>query len=119
MATLAEMHRHGGKWVKHRKNKNPLGYNVPFMKGVVIRPVIRKPKKPNSANRKCVLVKLSNGKETVAYVPKEGHNLQVKLGYFGLGLLKPVTRTYQNVFLFSGTQHRACPSWKIERLSWC
>lgn len=46
------------------------------MKGVVIRTVIRKPKKPNSANRKCVLVKLTNGKEMQAFVPGEGHNLQ-------------------------------------------
>lgn len=50
--------------------------NKPQMKGVVLRTVIKKPKKPNSANRKCVVVKLSNGKEKVAYVPGEGHNLQ-------------------------------------------
>uniref|UniRef100_A0A915JXB2 Small ribosomal subunit protein uS12m n=1 Tax=Romanomermis culicivorax TaxID=13658 RepID=A0A915JXB2_ROMCU len=36
----------------------------------------RNPKKPNSANRKCVVVRLSNGKEVTAYVPGEGHNLQ-------------------------------------------
>lgn len=46
------------------------------MKGVVLRTLIKKPKKPNSANRKCVLVRLSNGKEATAYVPGEGHNLQ-------------------------------------------
>ncbi|XP_003747247.1 40S ribosomal protein S12, mitochondrial [Galendromus occidentalis] len=48
----------------------------PQMKGVVLKTVIKKPKKPNSANRKCVLVKLSNGKEATAYVPGIGHNLQ-------------------------------------------
>jgi len=47
-----------------------------MMKGVVLKTVIKKPKKPNSANRKCVLVRLSNGKEATAYVPGEGHNLQ-------------------------------------------
>nr|CAI5849756.1 unnamed protein product [Callosobruchus analis] len=47
------------------------------MKGVVLRTLIKKPKKPNSANRKCVLVRLSNGKEMVAYIPGIGHNLQV------------------------------------------
>ncbi|CAG9762406.1 unnamed protein product [Ceutorhynchus assimilis] len=74
MATLAQMHRTG----PHRK------FNVkkraidgqPFMKGVVLKTLIKKPKKPNSANRKCVLVRLSNGKEMVAYIPGIGHNLQ-------------------------------------------
>jgi len=49
---------------------------VPFAKAVVIRPVVKKPKKPNSANRKCVLVRTSGGKELTSYVPGEGHNLQ-------------------------------------------
>lgn len=55
--------------------RNPLGDN-PFLKGVILKTLIRKPKKPNSANRKCVLVRLSNGKEMIAYIPGEGHNLQ-------------------------------------------
>ena len=46
------------------------------MKGVVLKTLIKKPKKPNSANRKCVRVKLSCGKEVTAYIPGEGHNLQ-------------------------------------------
>ena len=45
-------------------------------RGVVIKTVIKKPKKPNSANRKCVLVRLTTGKEATAYIPGEGHNLQ-------------------------------------------
>lgn len=48
----------------------------PQMKAIVIKPIIKKPKKPNSANRKCVRIRLSNKKETTAYIPKEGHNLQ-------------------------------------------
>lgn len=60
---------------KVRPNRNPLDGN-PFKKGVVLKTLIKKPKKPNSANRKCVLVRLSNGKELTAYVPGEGHNLQ-------------------------------------------
>jgi small subunit ribosomal protein S12 len=48
----------------------------PQMKGVVLKTMIKKPKKPNSGNRKCVLVRLSNGKEAAAYIPGEGHNLQ-------------------------------------------
>lgn len=64
-----------GPLIKNRPSKNPLDGN-PFMKGVVLKTLIKKPKKPNSANRKCVLVRLSNGKELVAYVPGVGHNLQ-------------------------------------------
>ncbi|GFT96557.1 40S ribosomal protein S12, mitochondrial [Nephila pilipes] len=58
-----------------RKRKHPLD-SRPQMKGVVLKTLVKKPKKPNSANRKCVLVRLSNGKEATAYVPGEGHNLQ-------------------------------------------
>ncbi|XP_019868994.1 40S ribosomal protein S12, mitochondrial [Aethina tumida] len=74
MASLSQMHRKGPHQ-KIRKPRQPLDGN-PFMKGVVIKTLIKKPKKPNSANRKCVLVRLSNGKEMVAYIPGIGHNLQ-------------------------------------------
>lgn len=60
---------------KRRQKLSPIGY-APHLKGVVLKTLIKKPKKPNSANRKCVLVRLSNGKECVALVPGEGHNLQ-------------------------------------------
>ncbi|XP_045117066.1 40S ribosomal protein S12, mitochondrial-like [Portunus trituberculatus] len=73
-ASLGQMHR-TGPIKKKRKNKNPLG-DKPFARGVVLKTLIKKPKKPNSANRKCVLVRLSTGKEMVAYIPGEGHNLQ-------------------------------------------
>ncbi|RMZ96540.1 40S ribosomal mitochondrial [Brachionus plicatilis] len=56
--------------------KKPLLDGKPQMKGVVLKTVVRKPKKPNSGNRKCVIVRLSNGKERAAYIPGEGHNLQ-------------------------------------------
>jgi small subunit ribosomal protein S12 len=48
----------------------------PQMKGVVLKTIIKKPKKPNSGNRKSVLVRLTNGREVAAYIPGEGHNLQ-------------------------------------------
>jgi len=60
---------------KRRVRLSPIGY-APHLKGVVLKTLIKKPKKPNSANRKCVLVRLSNGRECVALVPGEGHNLQ-------------------------------------------
>ncbi|XP_042897399.1 small ribosomal subunit protein uS12m [Parasteatoda tepidariorum] len=57
------------------KRRHPIDSH-PQMKGVVLKTLVKKPKKPNSANRKCVLVRLSNGKEATAYIPGEGHNLQ-------------------------------------------
>ena len=35
----------------------------PQLKGIVLKTLIKKPKKPNSANRKCVRVRLSTGRE--------------------------------------------------------
>lgn len=58
------------------KPKAPdLGGN-PFKKGVVLRVMILKPKKPNSALRKCARVRLTNGSVISALIPGEGHNLQ-------------------------------------------
>lgn len=48
----------------------------PQKRGVVQQVKNKTPKKPNSAIRKCVKVKLSNGREVYAYIPGEGHNLQ-------------------------------------------
>ncbi|XP_011211855.1 40S ribosomal protein S12, mitochondrial [Bactrocera neohumeralis] len=74
MASLNQMHRTGPHY-KTRPPRQPLD-GKPFAKGVVLKTLIKKPKKPNSANRKCVLVRLSTGKEMLAYIPGEGHNLQ-------------------------------------------
>lgn len=77
--TLWEMHvrptfelrkQHGALFAKSLLD------NKPQMKGVVLKTIIKKPKKPNSGNRKAVLVRLSNGREVSAYIPGEGHNLQ-------------------------------------------
>ncbi|KAF7388232.1 hypothetical protein HZH66_010999 [Vespula vulgaris] len=74
-SSLQQLHKRGLKDKKVKKSKNPLS-GKPFAKGIILRTVIKKPKKPNSANRKCVIVKLSTGKEMTAYVPGIGHNLQ-------------------------------------------
>jgi len=69
--------RSKGPHVRARAPKpNPMGAKVPYAKAVVLKPVVKKPKKPNSANRKCVVVRLSTGKEVTSYVPGIGHNLQ-------------------------------------------
>ncbi|CAJ1061332.1 S ribosomal protein S12%2C mitochondrial [Xyrichtys novacula] len=74
MATLNQMHRQG----KPKFPPKSLGptFGRPQLKGVILKTMIRKPKKPNSANRKCARVRLSNGKEVVVFIPGEGHNLQ-------------------------------------------
>lgn len=69
-----------GPHKKFRPPRKPLD-GKPMLRGVILKTLIKKPKKPNSANRKCVLVRLTNGKEAVAYIPGIGHNLQVC--YFG------------------------------------
>jgi len=45
-------------------------------KGTVTKVFTVTPKKPNSALRKVVKVKLTNGMEITAYIPGEGHNIQ-------------------------------------------
>jgi len=55
---------------------NSLMGGNPQLKGTVLKTMIMKPKKPNSANRKICKIKLSNGKIILAYIPGEGHNLQ-------------------------------------------
>ncbi|KAH9527242.1 30S ribosomal protein S12 technical knockout [Dermatophagoides farinae] len=70
---LLRIHKAGPK--ERHVRRHPLD-NRQQMRGVVLKTLIRKPKKPNSANRKCVLLRLSNGKEVTAFVPGEGHNLQ-------------------------------------------
>jgi small subunit ribosomal protein S12 len=45
-------------------------------KGVCLRILIRTPKKPNSAQRKLALIKLSNKKRVYGYIAGEGHSLQ-------------------------------------------
>lgn len=69
------IHKSDPKVAQRHTKRHPL-MGRPHIKGVVIRTMIKKPKKPNSANRKCVLVRLSDGREKIAHVPKEGHNLQ-------------------------------------------
>ncbi|KAL6453444.1 MRPS12 37S ribosomal protein S12 [Candida maltosa Xu316] len=62
--------------VKRKKSKAPDLETNPFKKGVVLRIMILKPKKPNSALRKCARVRLTNGNVVSALIPGEGHNLQ-------------------------------------------
>ncbi|XP_072172170.1 small ribosomal subunit protein uS12m-like [Diadema setosum] len=74
--TINQLHRRGPLRKKPNPNKTFAMDKRPQMKGVVLKTLIRKPKKPNSANRKCAKVRLSNGREVIAFIPGEGHSLQ-------------------------------------------
>ncbi|XP_013414286.1 28S ribosomal protein S12, mitochondrial [Lingula anatina] len=76
MTTLNQMHRQARPKPKKKNSIQKAMMGKPAMKAVVLKPIIRKPKKPNSANRKCVKVRLMSGKEVIAYIPGVGNNLQ-------------------------------------------
>ena len=58
------------------RNKVPALQASPQKRGVCTRDYTTTPKKPNSALRKVAKVRLTNGREVIAYIPGEGHNLQ-------------------------------------------
>ncbi|CUS23389.1 LAQU0S09e03664g1_1 [Lachancea quebecensis] len=75
-ATLNQIKR-GVEPPKRKKTTvSPDLYQSPLRKGVVLRVMVLKPKKPNSAQRKACRVRLTNGKIVSAYIPGEGHNAQ-------------------------------------------
>jgi len=67
---------HNKRKPKKKLNKTPALKKCPQKKGICIKLIIRTPKKPNSALRKIVQLKLTNNKKVFAYIPGEGHNLQ-------------------------------------------
>jgi small subunit ribosomal protein S12 len=75
MPTINQLVKHGRK-PKIKKSKSPALDSCPQKRGVCIRVYTTTPKKPNSALRKVSKVRLSNGREVIAYIPGEGHNLQ-------------------------------------------
>lgn len=75
MPTINQLVRQGR--VKPRtKSKSPVLEGNPQRRGVCLLVKTMTPKKPNSALRKIARVRLSSGRETTAYIPGEGHNLQ-------------------------------------------
>ena len=59
-----------------KKTKSPALKSCPQRRGVCIRVYTTTPKKPNSAIRKVVRVRLTSGFEITASIPGIGHNLQ-------------------------------------------
>jgi small subunit ribosomal protein S12 len=75
MITLNQLCKLGRK-KKTKIKKTPALQNSPQKKGVCLKVFTRTPKKPNSAIRKLVRLRLTNNCKIVAYIPGEGHNLQ-------------------------------------------
>ena len=67
---------HNARKKKKKLKKTPALEKCPQKKGICTKIVLRAPKKPNSALRKLVKLKLTNNKHVYAYIPGEGHNLQ-------------------------------------------
>ncbi len=75
MLTIQQLVRKGRKSLT-TKSKSPALKNCPQRKGVCTKVYTATPRKPNSAMRKLARVRLTSGKEVLAYIPGEGHNLQ-------------------------------------------
>ena len=75
MPTIQQLVRKGRTKIQD-KSKAPALDACPQRRGVCVRVYTTTPKKPNSAMRKVARVRLTNGKEVNAYIPREGHNLQ-------------------------------------------
>ncbi len=70
MPTINQLVRFGRK-DKYRRPNAPALKGCPQKRGVVTRHFIIKPKKPNSAERKCCRVRLTTGREVTAFIPGE------------------------------------------------
>lgn len=75
MPTILQLIRNKRSPIK-KKSKSAVLASCPQKRGVCIKVYTTTPKKPNSAMRKVARVRLSNGKEVIAYIRGEGHNLQ-------------------------------------------
>ena len=74
MATLSQ--RTSITYFRPLRNKKPKLNKGPQKKGVVLRLRICTPRKPNSARRPAVKLKLSTKKKALAHIPGSGHNLR-------------------------------------------
>lgn len=70
MPTITQLIKYGRK-AKKSKTDAPALKGSPQKHGTVVSATVRKPKKPNSANRMSCRVRLSNGRVITCYVPGE------------------------------------------------
>lgn len=75
MPTIQQLIRNSRKQ-KAKPKKSIALIKCPQKRGICIRAYVVTPKKPNSAFRKVVRVKLTSRFEITAKIPGEGHNLQ-------------------------------------------
>lgn len=75
MPTIQQLVRHS-RATTLKKTKSPALQSCPQRRGVCTRVYTTTPKKPNSAIRKVVRVRLTSGFEITASIPGIGHNLQ-------------------------------------------
>jgi len=66
----------GIRVLKKKKVKSPGLTACPQKRGVCLKLFIRTPKKPNSARRKVVKIRLSNKNRLIAYIPGQINRLQ-------------------------------------------
>ena len=79
MATYSQLSSYSvnSRPTKKRAQRVPALQRSPQKQGVCLKLVRRTPKKPNSAQRKLALVRLTNRRRMYAYLPGEGkHSLQ-------------------------------------------
>jgi len=76
MITIKQLISKHKRISKKTKTHVPRLDKCPQKRGVVIKVYEQTPRKPNSARRKVVRVKLSSGKKVSCHVPGIGHNLQ-------------------------------------------
>lgn len=74
MPTVNQLIKNPRKPQKRKTRTKALEGNC-FKRGVCTWVGIREPKKPNSAERKCCRVRLTNGKEILCFIPGVDHNL--------------------------------------------
>ena len=75
MPTIQQLVRYS-RTIIFKKTKSPALKSCPQRRGVCTRVYTTTPKKPNSAIRKVVRVRLTSGFEITASIPGIGHNLQ-------------------------------------------
>lgn len=75
MPTIQQLVKHS-RAITFKKTKSPALKACPQRRGVCTRVYTTTPKKPNSAIRKVVRVRLTSGFEITASIPGIGHNLQ-------------------------------------------
>lgn len=76
MATINQLSKNFVREKKFKYCKTPALEKNPQIKGVCLKVFTKTPKKPNSAIRKVIKLKLSNKRKIEVYVPGEGHNLR-------------------------------------------